>query len=186
MLRLHSMAGHVLVGGTFDRLHRGHRLLLDAAAEAAAAQAEATTLVVGVTADKMLVQKAYAELIEPFDRRAGAVRAHLADALEAKGGAAAESIAVDLVPLDDPAGPAGSLAKIDVLVVSEEPGVLKNVAGIRELRATRGLDPNFDVVVVEMVDEDGRKVDEASKVSSSELRRREAEAVASGVENVGQ
>ena len=45
---------HVAVGGTFDRLHAGHRLLL---ASAAACVAAGGTAYVGVTGDSLLVSK---------------------------------------------------------------------------------------------------------------------------------
>lgn len=52
------------VGGTFDRLHAGHRLLL-----AAAAVATSTELFVGVTGDKLLRNKSFRDLIESYETR---------------------------------------------------------------------------------------------------------------------
>ena len=55
------------VGGTFDRLHAGHRLLL-----AASALAAERRLFVGITGDKLLSSKRHAELLQPFEERAAA------------------------------------------------------------------------------------------------------------------
>ena len=49
---------NVAVGGTFDRLHVGHRLLLAVAAHATNHQ-----LYVGVTSDQLLANKQWADLL---------------------------------------------------------------------------------------------------------------------------
>jgi hypothetical protein len=61
---------HAAVGGTFDRLHSGHRNLL-----ATAALVCVGTLYVGIAGDELLSAKANASFIEPFDAREAAVLA---------------------------------------------------------------------------------------------------------------
>lgn len=56
------------MGGTFDHLHLGHRLLLTQAC-----LITKDVLYVGVTADSILAQKAYAGFIEPYEVRKGSV-----------------------------------------------------------------------------------------------------------------
>ena len=78
----------VSVGGTFDRIHAGHRLLLASASAVTAAppRAAATTtalapdltaaavptIYVGVTGDELLVSKKYRDLVQPYETRAAA------------------------------------------------------------------------------------------------------------------
>ena len=57
------------MGGTFDHMHLGHRLLLTQACLVTKG-----TLHCGVTADSLLTEKAYAKLIEPFEVRSKAVK----------------------------------------------------------------------------------------------------------------
>ena len=64
---------YAAVGGTFDHLHAGHKLLLSAAVAVARDR-----LVVGVTGDAMLVNKKFAAYLEPFDTRVAAVRSFIA------------------------------------------------------------------------------------------------------------
>ena len=52
------------MGGTFDHMHLGHRMLLTQAALFTKG-----TLHCGVAADALLVKKAYAHLLEPFEAR---------------------------------------------------------------------------------------------------------------------
>ncbi|CAK0805614.1 unnamed protein product, partial [Prorocentrum cordatum] len=65
--------GHVVLGGTFDHLHAGHKVLLSVAAALATA-----SLTVGVSGDPLLVGKQEAVVLEPWDERAAAVASFLA------------------------------------------------------------------------------------------------------------
>ena len=59
---------HVAVGGTFDRLHAGHRLLL-----ASAVVCTRSKLYVGITGDSLLVKKSNHHLLQSFAERRDAV-----------------------------------------------------------------------------------------------------------------
>ncbi|PGH12503.1 hypothetical protein AJ79_04247 [Helicocarpus griseus UAMH5409] len=65
----------VAVGGTFDHLHAGHKLLLTATALAIDAvppgseQPVLRTITIGITGDELLVNKKYAEVLESWDER---------------------------------------------------------------------------------------------------------------------
>jgi pantetheine-phosphate adenylyltransferase len=97
----------VALGGTFDHLHAGHKILLSMAAFIAS-----TKLIVGVTDDALLTRKAYAAVLEPLPTRIAAVRAFLA---RFKPG-----LEVDAVPISDVYGPTGWDPNIQALVVSKE------------------------------------------------------------------
>ena len=60
------------MGGTFDHMHLGHRLLLTQAC-----LVTRDVLHVGVTSDTLLTQKAYASLIEPYEERLESVKQFL-------------------------------------------------------------------------------------------------------------
>ena len=63
------MFATVALGGTFDRLHVGHQLLLSLAVVSASKRVE-----LGLTDDSMLKDKKYAQLLEPFRKREANVR----------------------------------------------------------------------------------------------------------------
>ncbi|KAJ7685335.1 hypothetical protein DFH06DRAFT_1158161 [Mycena polygramma] len=114
----------VALGGTFDHLHAGHKILLSMAAWIAASK-----LIVGVTDDALLTRKAHAAVLEPLPRRIAAVRAFLA--------AFKPSLVADIVPISDVYGPTGWDANIQALVVSKE--TASGAAAIANHRAEHGL-----------------------------------------------
>ncbi|WP_456481436.1 phosphopantetheine adenylyltransferase [Methanopyrus sp.] len=137
----------VAVGGTFDRLHPGHRRLLSVALELG------DRVVIGVTTDSF-VREEGKRGVQPFEERVRAVRRFV----EEKGA----SDRVEIVPLEDRYGTTLEDEELDAIVVSPEtePVALK----INELRRKHGLPPLSIVVVPFVLDGDGRRI------SSSRLR----------------
>ncbi|KLU88686.1 pantetheine-phosphate adenylyltransferase [Magnaporthiopsis poae ATCC 64411] len=81
----------VCIGGTFDHLHAGHKLLLTGGAllldmprveEGAPSSEKPARFIVGVTGDELLRNKKHADLVEPWDRRARGVIDFLSTLLE--------------------------------------------------------------------------------------------------------
>ncbi|KAF5829180.1 hypothetical protein DUNSADRAFT_16444 [Dunaliella salina] len=62
----------IALGGTFDRMHCGHRLLL-----ATAALVAQETAYVGITAEQLLANKNHAEMLESYDARRDAAVAFM-------------------------------------------------------------------------------------------------------------
>jgi phosphopantetheine adenylyltransferase len=58
-----------VLGGTFDHLHAGHKIMLTVAAASAAA-----SLTVGLSVDELLAKKKCAAQLQTFDARAAALR----------------------------------------------------------------------------------------------------------------
>lgn len=161
------------VGGTFDHLHIGHKLLLSMAVLCATHE-----LVVGVTAPSMLTKKQHAEYVEPLDVRQAAVREFVRDFCATLG-----PLALDVLPLHDACGPAGTRTDVDVLVLTDETAQGGTLVG--QTRAERGLPP-VATYVVRLVDAQGHaEASVASKLGSTAIRARlAARGVAPGSERV--
>ena len=100
----------VALGGTFDHLHVGHKILLTMAALIADRE-----IIVGVTDDAMLTKKSNAALLEPIDERIATVNAFV-------GLVRLPFTQLDrrVVKLEDVAGPAATEADLQALVVTDE------------------------------------------------------------------
>ncbi|KAH9857167.1 Nucleotidylyl transferase [Lenzites betulinus] len=116
----------VALGGTFDHLHAGHKILLSMGAWIARRK-----LIVGITGDALLTKKEHKEVLEPLLVRTARVRGFLA--LFRPG------IEHALVPIEDVYGPTGWDPDIHALVVSRE--TLPGASAIAERRAALGLPP---------------------------------------------
>lgn len=142
----------VAVGGTFDRLHAGHRLLLTAATWAARKK-----LRIGITGDILLRNKKHKELIASFDDRSRAAKSY------------AQSVKPELplivvTELIEASGPTVTDPNIDALVVSKE--TKDGGKKINETRIRSGMKP-LSLVVVDVLDTC------MEKLSSSTLREKE-------------
>lgn len=100
----------IALGGTFDHLHVGHKILLSMAALCATSK-----IIVGVTDDSMLTQKKSAHLLEDINKRIERVSAFLANVRRPF-----YDLERDVVKLQDVAGPAGTVADIDALLFTDE------------------------------------------------------------------
>ena len=137
----------MVLGGTFDRLHVGHKKLLTAAVAVCDAR-----LVVGVTSTSMLAAKAGAALITPFDVRAAGVVDFV--------GRIKPGVRVEVAALTDRYGPTVTDATLQAIVVSSE--TFAAVAVINGIRGEKGFPPLSAVVT---------QRDNAAIVSSTFLRK---------------
>lgn len=141
---------HVIVGGTFDALHRGHEALL------ARAFAVGNHVTIGITSD------AYCAAHKPSVVHAYSVRK---DAVMAFLTAHGYATRASLVPLDTPFEPAASDASYDAIVVSSETRV--RAEEINRMREQKGI-PLLSILEVPLVPSfDGMPI------SSSRIRRGE-------------
>ena len=127
----------VALGGTFDRMHNGHKKLLSVA------RAVATELVVvGVTSSAMLASKKNADMIEPVDVRCEHVRRFFASLVS---GSSDGLPRLHLEVIDDPWGPAITMPDLDGIVASSE--TLKGARLINEQRVAKKMNPLVSVIV---------------------------------------
>ena len=125
----------VAVGGTFDRLHEGHKLLLTTAALITTGN-----LRVGVTSGPLLLGKKHFEKIQQWPIRASQVQRFLKD-LRC-------DLEVNVIELVDPFGGTDRNKELEAIVVTPETTKTANM--INEQRICFGLFP-LDVITVPMV-----------------------------------
>lgn len=189
----------VCLGGTFDHLHPGHKLLLTAGAYLLdipeKGSANTCHYIIGISGDELLKNKKGAEFLEQWDIRARNVIHFLSSILELcpKGlqEAATPSIqekdgdfstafrdgtvTIHCVKIQDPFGPTITEEDMDALVVSAE--TRAGGKAVNDKRAERGWRP-MEVFIVDVLDAKGltdapsETEDFSSKISSSAIRER--------------
>jgi pantetheine-phosphate adenylyltransferase len=151
----------IALGGTFDHLHAGHKILLSVAAWLASRK-----LIAGVTDTSLLGSKTHPELLESLDVRISRTREFLT--------LFKPSLEYDVVPIKDVYGPTGWDADIQALVVSRE--TLGGAKSIATHRAAHNLPPlqTFVIDVISHLDENIVLEDAAdlrkAKMSSTAIR----------------
>ncbi|KAM3083946.1 hypothetical protein ACMFMG_001944 [Clarireedia jacksonii] len=201
-----SSASHnvVAVGGTFDHLHAGHKLLLTTTAlllqPATSSLDPPRRLIIGITGDELLKNKKYAEYLQSWEKRQSDVvdflvsilsfmRTKSEDTVETiapqnSNGRAiytklkAHSITLECIEIQDAYGPTITDETVTALVVSRETRL--GGQSINEKRVEKGWRP-LEVYEVDVLDAEDKldpttKTDDfASKISSTALRKHKAD-----------
>jgi len=141
----------VCMGGTFDVIHLGHRVLLEKALDIA------DFVIIGLTTDKRARQGREKIDINPYLQR----ELYLQNWLKENG----FSNRVEIVPLDDNWGPAAVESKIEGIVVSKEKEDIAHK--LNRFRNEKSI-PEIEVIVVPMV-----KAYDGNRISSSRIRKKE-------------
>ncbi|KAI9371966.1 hypothetical protein BJX61DRAFT_477246 [Aspergillus egyptiacus] len=193
----------VVLGGTFDHFHIGHKLLLTATAlvlqpAGTDSSRQERTITVGVTGDEMLKNKKYAQYLESWDdrcRSAGVFLKSIMDFGRPETGAShieqifkpgpngramvmkiRPDITLRLVQIHDAYGPTITEANLSALVVSKE--TRSGGAAVNQERVKRGFEQLevFEVDVIHSGEVPAGDVEDfASKISSTDIRRRRME-----------
>ncbi|KAG7930219.1 hypothetical protein KL934_004913 [Ogataea polymorpha] len=146
------------VGGTFDHLHSGHKMLLTASVFVTA-----RLLIIGVTGPELLKNKKYAECLESYETRVKNVKTFI-KLIEPK-------LQIEIHQINDICGPTASVKDIDALVLSSE-----SVQGgqyVNQVRKEKGF-PELEVVQIATLggdEADGFQ----NKLSSTQLRKKDYE-----------
>jgi phosphopantetheine adenylyltransferase len=197
-----SLYDVVCLGGTFDHLHPGHKLLLTAAILLLKVPQPETTqpcrFIIGITGDELLKNKKYAEYVQSWDDRAMYVIEFLSTVLELRKEGWKEgrsptlvkkdgditalfrsgTVSIECVRIQDAFGPTITTEVMDALVVSGE--TRSGGAAVNDRRKDLGWHPMevFEVHVLdaeESLDGPTRTENFASKISSTAIRRQKAE-----------
>ncbi|GAA5842144.1 hypothetical protein JCM5353_002173 [Sporobolomyces roseus] len=129
----------VAMGGTFDHLHAGHKILLSMACSIATKK-----LIVGVSDDALLGKKQFREYLESIEERIGNVEKFIE--------LVRPTIRHQVVPLQDVYGPTATDPDIQALVVSLE--TASGGSAINKLRQERELSI-LDTYTINLVADDG-------------------------------
>lgn len=95
------------LGGTFDHIHDGHKVLLSVASFLTR-----TKLVIGITDQELLQHKKYAEVLQTFEKRCSNVRDFLQRLKP--------TLELDMIAIRDVCGPTGRIPEIEALIISRE------------------------------------------------------------------
>jgi len=149
------------LGGTFDHLHAGHKILLSMATWITSQK-----LVVGITDDALLKNKANKHVLETLSRRMERTRAFLT--------LFKPSVEYDIVPISDVYGPTAWDPNIQALVVSKE--TLSGAAAIEKHRREKHLS-SLKTFVIDVIssteanlDADDTEALKKTKMSSTFIR----------------
>ncbi|OBA28946.1 Nucleotidylyl transferase [Hanseniaspora valbyensis NRRL Y-1626] len=140
------------VGGTFDHLHDGHKILL-----ALCTFLTFKKLIIGLTSEKLLVNKKFKQYLQPFEERRDEVLKFV-ELLDS-------TLEYDILPISDVCGPTGYEPNIELLIVSEE--TKSGGDFVNKTRSEKGLS-QLSIFVVNVL---GGK----EKLSSTYLRQLESE-----------
>ncbi|MCJ1276339.1 hypothetical protein MMC21_004144 [Puttea exsequens] len=187
----------VAVGGTFDHLHAGHKLLLSMTALVLdSGPTNESCLTVGITGDELLKNKKYRDELEDFVQRQRLIQDfvlgflellspyHILERsfnLEPSGSQNREihnilksGVVIKYVEIFDPCGPTITEESITALVLSGETRQGGQV--VNDKRREKGWVPLeiFEVDVLDAREGDGDRTDNnfESKISSTDIRRR--------------
>ncbi|MEJ2251049.1 MAG: pantetheine-phosphate adenylyltransferase [Candidatus Lokiarchaeota archaeon] len=140
------MLNLVGLGGTFDHLHKGHKLLIHTALKVS------DRVVIGLTSEKLLKNKKYFEKIETYEEREKNINEYIKQVTDPK--------RVQIIELNDPFGPPIHDSSYEGIVVSQE--TYNGALNINEIRNEKGFKPLIIIVVPIIKDKENKKINSTS------------------------
>jgi len=144
----------VAVGGTFDELHKGHRILLLKAFELG------ERVLIGLCSDEFVKKLGKPHVTAPYKERLAELKMFLTNVND--------SGAAEIIPLFDAYGPTVTDACIQALVVSRE--TEQTADRINESRIMKGLKP-LSIVAINMVPSENCAPISTTKIRLGEIDR---------------
>jgi pantetheine-phosphate adenylyltransferase len=157
-MKPNRLFSHVVLGGTFDRLHYGHKRLIQLAVSCIKNQ-PGSVLHVGLADGPLLQKKAFREFIQPFEIRQEGIETYirrLCDPL----------FHVSVWRLVDPFGPAIVRPELEAVAVSPE--TLKGGLEINCIRKEKRLN-TLEILLLDEIKWRGKRI------CSTDLRMKEHE-----------
>lgn len=145
---------HSVIGGTFDRLHAGHKRLINEAFS------DSQKVTIGITSSKLFDAAKASSTIEGYNARLFSVKRHLET-----GDYLNRSL---IVEINDIYGPTATDSDFDAIYTTEEN--IKNVKKINEKRKKNGLKA-LEVIVIPYVFGDDQKIISSSRIRNGEIDR---------------
>eukprot|EP00850_Spirogloea_muscicola_P012435 SM000080S22950 [mRNA] locus=s80:289938:293695:+ [translate_table: standard] len=151
----------VVVGGTFDHLHEGHKLLMRRALQLVEDEG---VFVVGISTGRLLSKKKLKELIEPYELRRNAVEEYVKQRTQTMG----KRVELDVLPITE-AAPERAVSNAQVQCIVVSPDTRAGAEAFNKARQMKGMS-SVDVVVIDLViDKEGPQ---SEQLSSTLLRQR--------------
>lgn len=144
----------VVLGGTFDKLHKGHHALICKAFEVGG------QVLIGLSTDDFIKTRRKKHKVAPYDERIRELRNFLT--------AHGVRNRAEIIPLNDPYGPASSSTEIGAIIVSEE--TLPGAHEINEIRKGKGL-PLLEIIVIRMVPSENGSPISTTRIYKNEVDR---------------
>jgi cytidyltransferase-like protein len=141
----------VAVGGTFDQLHRGHKMLISAAFDIG------ERVAIGLTSDELVAKLGKPHVTDSYEERKALLKAWLNDLGWAE--------RAEFIPLYDAYGSSVNDPEIEALVVSEE--TRSTALKINDRRIKAGL-PALEIFTVSMV-----RSENCGSISTTRIRKGE-------------
>ena len=149
---------HVVLGGTFDHFHKGHKALIDKAFEVG------KNITIGLATEKLYKNKLLYQSIESFDQREKNIRTYCQDKI------VDDRIQSNfqIISFGDIYGPTLIEKNIDAIVVSRE--TLPNALKINEERKKIAFKPMQIIVIEDELADDG-KIISSERIRLGEIDR---------------
>lgn len=130
------------LGGTFDHLHIGHRLMLTLAVLLGRDK-----IIIGITEEGMLEGKEFMDRIESYEERKQKVMSYMCSLKKDL----ASDVLVEIEPLKDRYGPTILLEKMDCIIITPE--TIDGALEINRIRSCKGFNPlqifKVDLILLE-------------------------------------
>jgi pantetheine-phosphate adenylyltransferase len=130
------------MGGTFDHLHEGHKLLISTALSVS------KKVVIGLTSESLLKKKKFFSKMQSYDDREDAIISYVSETSDLS--------RVEIMKLEDPYGPPIHEKDYEGIIVSEE--TYQNALTINKMRETNGFKPMIIIVIPILKDSNSNKI----------------------------